>query len=146
MNPKIEIGEAVSRVENSVPDVDKRVVRRLEAGVHVVHQGDVYLHRVSDDHPRGEQIGKGLVQIALGTGSGARHMAEGDVEVFKGTTFPKGFRVPEWIDPAQMLGPVVVAKSRWNLPHPEHPHHELPAGTYQTTYQADWMTQRRVAD
>ena len=137
--------EAVRRVEATKPDVDVRVVRRIEIG-HAVQQGDVYLHRVADDFPRGEQIGAGSVQIALGEGNGARHMAEGPVRVFKGVSLPPGCGSPLDVHPSEITGPVVIADDTWSLTHPEHPHHSLPAGTYQTTYQYDPQTMRRVRD
>lgn len=39
-----------------------------------------------------------------------------------------------------------ILEERDQLTHPEHPHHPLPAGTYQTTYQVDFRTMRRVSD
>ena len=141
----MEILEAVKVIETAKPDVDIRIVRRIEIG-HAIHQGDVYLHRVADDFPRGEQIGAGSVQIALGTGNGARHMAEGTVRVFKGVQLPEWVKAPMDVQPGEITGPVVVADDTWNLTHPEHPHHCLPAGVYQTTYQYDPQTMRRVQD
>ena len=95
---------------------------------------------------RGEQIGKGCVQIALGTGNGARHVAEGAVKVYRGTKLPPGVTVPAGVSESEILGPVVVAEETFRITHPEHPHHRLPAGTYQTTYQIDMRTMRRVVD
>ncbi|MGD0656359.1 MAG: hypothetical protein ABSA16_18655 [Thermoguttaceae bacterium] len=141
----MEILEAVKHVEAAKPEIDIRVIRRIEIG-HAIQQGDVYLHRVPDNFPHGEQIGAESVQVALGTGNGARHMAEGAVKVYKGVRLPDTVRAPLNVQPHEVTGPVVVASDTWNLTHPEHPHHCLPAGTYQVTYQYDPMTMRRVQD
>ena len=136
---------AVKQVETAKPEIDVRVIRRIKIG-HAVQQGDVYCHRVADDFPRGEQIGADSVQIALGSGNGARHMAEGAVKVYNGVRLPDTVKAPMNVQPMEICGPVVVASDTWNLTHPEHPHHCLPAGTYQTTYQYDAQTMRRVQD
>jgi hypothetical protein len=139
------IRDAVGAVEGAQADAAVRVVRRLEIG-QVVQQGDVYLHRVAASHPPGRQLGVGSVQIALGTGNGARHMAEGAVRVFAGVRLPEGVKAPMDVRPEEILGPVIVADESWRLTHPEHPHHRLPAGCYQVTYQYDPQTMRRVQD
>ena len=137
--------EAVTKIKESPADENLRITRRIEIGS-VLQQGDVYIHRVADDHPRGKQIGKGCVQIALGTGNGARHMAEGAVECFEGVKLPPGVKAPMDVEDAEILGPVIVADETAILTHPEHPHHRYPKGTYQTTYQYDPHTMRRVVD
>jgi hypothetical protein len=136
---------AVKKIQEAVPDESLRITRRIEIG-HVLQQGDVYLHRVADDHPRGEEIGVGLVQVALGTGNGARHMAEGAVRVFAGEKLPAWCKAPMDVAAEEVTGPVVVAAEVWHLTHPEHPHHRIPPGVYQVTYQYDPRTMRRVVD
>lgn len=125
-----------------------RVLRRIEVG-QAIHQGDVYMHRVADDHPRGDELG--TCQVAVGDTQGSRHVAEGEVHVFAGVALPATFQRPAWIESDEQarsifLGPVVVADAPWCLTHPEHAHHRLPAGAYQVTYQADQMARARVAD
>lgn len=39
-----------------------------------------------------------------------------------------------------------VCGEEFVLTHPEHAHHQLPAGRYQVTYQADMVSMRAVAD
>ena len=136
---------AVKSIETAKHDPNLRITRRIEIGS-VIQQGDLYLHRVADAHPRGKQIGKGSVQIALGTGNGARHVADGAVEVFEGRALPPGVTPPMDVDQSEIMGPLVVASETWLLTHPEHPHHRLPAGCYQTTYQLDPQTMLRVQD
>lgn len=138
--------EAVKRVQQAPADVELRVTRRIEIG-HVIQQGDIYVHRVPDSHSRGELIGKGKVQIALGTGNGARHYAEGDdIEVYDGVSLPEWVTAPGGVDAKEITGPLIVASSKLLIPHPEHPHHQLPNGTYQVTYQYDPRTMKRVTD
>lgn len=137
--------ETIKAIQEAPADENMRITRRIEIG-HCVQQGDVYCFRVADDHQRGKQIGKGSVQIALGTGNGARHIAEGEVKVFTGVKLPECVTAPMHVEPGEITGPVVVATKAWHITHPEHPHHRLPAGTYQVCYQYDPRTMRRVAD
>ncbi len=138
------VTEEIKKIEDAKADIDIRVIRRIEIG-HAVHQGDVYIHRVADNHAMGKQIGKDSVQIALGIGNGARHMAEGPVKVFEGKCLPDGVGIVN-VDPEKLTGPCIVADDVWMLTHPEHAHHQLPAGVYQTTYQYDPKTMQRVRD
>lgn len=124
-------------------DPEVRILRRIEVG-RAIHQGDVYVHRVPDDYPRGKSWGS--KQVAIGDTQGSRHVAEGDVEVFETDRLPDTMsKIPRW-DADAYRGPVVVAKAPWRLTHPEHAHHQLPAGTYQVTYQMDARTRERVMD
>ena len=104
----------------------------------VVRQGDIYLHRVAAEHPRGEATQNR--QLAIGTTRGSRHVAEAPAEVYVGTTRP------EYCDERTLLGPVVVSRERIVVTHPEHAHYSLPAGTYQVTHQTDARTLARVQD
>jgi hypothetical protein len=108
-----------------------------------VHQGDVYLVRVRDGVlPYRKQLAKGR-QLAPGNNPGARHVIDPDAEV---TIYTEG--VSGAVDCAKhaLLGPLVVAESAFTLMHPEHGHMKLPAGTYQTLFQVDAVTGRRVLD
>lgn len=138
--------EAIKAIESHVHDPEVRIARRVEVGTVAIHQGDVYLTRVPDDHPRGALLG--TRQVAVGNSVGARHVAEGDgVQVFEGRQYPKGFKEPEGVREQAMLGPVVVVPEVMTLTHPEHAHHEVrQPGAYQVTYQLDWKTMRAVQD
>lgn len=131
--------EQIEAIQTAKPDTELRVCRRAEMGT-VLHQGDVYLHRVADDWPRGKELG--TRQVAVGSTVGARHIVEGDVVVLEGTTLPPG------MDPVpELLGPVVVVGGDSAvLTHPEHAHHQFPCGVWQVTYQLDLVTRQRVAD
>jgi hypothetical protein len=138
----LTIKDHVEKIASHHADTEVRVARRLEIGTRL-HQGDVYLHVVADDHPRGKKLG--TRQVAVGTTIGSRHIVVGDdVEVYEGKKLPPCFKVPEWCSERQMLGPVVVGTL--NLTHPEHAHHKAPCGTFQVTYQADYSTRQRVSD
>lgn len=140
----MEAQTAIEKVLKHPADAQVRVTRRIEIG-RAIQQGDVYLHRVADDHPRGALLG--TRKLAIGEGEGSHHIAEGEgVSVYAGVELPPGMREPDWVEPGSLLGPVVVVDDKLTLTHPVHPHHVLPAGTYQTTYQADFATRQRVLD
>lgn len=139
-----ELTQAIEAISQAPSDVKVRITRRIEVG-QAIHQGDVYVHRVPDFHPRGKPTGER--QVAVGTTVGARHVAEGEaVIVHEGRQYPEGFTAPPDMEENEMLGPVVKSTEAWTLTHPEHAHHRLPAGTYQVTYQLDPQTRRRVLD
>jgi hypothetical protein len=145
--------EAVEAISAAKPDVEVRVARRVEIGT-VLHQGDVYLHAVPADWPRGELLG--TRQVAVGTTVGSRHIAEGvDAKVYAGVRVPPS--VDAWLASnagnviedkdafrAALLGPVVTGMEC--LTHPEHAHHAAPDQTWQVTYQVDALTGQRVSD
>ena len=126
-------------------DSDIRIVRRMAVGS-AGHQGDVYYHALPANHPRGKLIATGKCQVALGTNMGARHVVEGELEVYEGVKLPNGVKAPMDVEATEILGPVVVAKGRWVLSHPEHAHHHICAGVVGFTYQYDPRTMRRVQD
>ena len=136
--------EAVKKIENAPADTEVRNVKKITVG-QAIQQGDIYIHRVSERHSRGKALGKNSVQVALGVGNGARHMACGKISVFEGCFLPNGVGIPD-VDASVLCGPVIVAEGPWMLTHPEHAHFAMPAGTYQTTYQYDPKTMRRVQD
>ncbi len=130
------------------PDAEVRICRRAVAGKTVLHQGDVYLHAVPKDWPRGEEIG--TRQVAVGTTVGSRHVAEGDgVTVCSGKKLPAYMSLPEGARVEDLLGPVVSGSGEpFVLTHPEHAHHQCPTADvdWQVTYQFNPATARRVQD
>ncbi len=143
MNTQKTADKAVAEVMAAKPDNEVRVCRRIEVGSNL-HQGDVYIHKVEDSHPRGSKTG--TRQVAVGNTVGARHIAVGKLEVFAGSILPAYMTPAQDVPVEAYLGPVVVADEDWTLEHPEHANHRLPAGTYQVTYQVDPVEQRRVLD
>ena len=132
--------QAYRHVEAEGKAKAKQEVRRLacmEIG-QVVRQGDIYIHRVADNHPRGPKAKSR--QLAIGSTQGSRHIAEAPAEVYEGTTRP------EWCAANTFLGPVVVCPEPCTIAHPEHAHVKLPKGTYMVTHQADWQSMHRVQD
>lgn len=124
--------DAAAKVSTEV-----RFIQSIEVGK-IVRQGDIYIHAVQASHPKGAKAQSR--QLAIGTTNGSRHMAESPSEVFEGTT------APEWCQRGTFLGPVVTAKERFTVSHPEHAHVSLPPGTYQICHQLDAATLQRVRD
>jgi hypothetical protein len=114
-----------------------RFIKKIEIG-QVIRQGDIYIHRVSEDHNHGTATKNR--QLAIGTSQGSRHILVGDCEIFEGTT------APEWCASNVFLGPFFKLKNRAVVEHPEHAYVDLPGGYYQITHQMDARTLRRVAD
>ena len=133
------IDEAVTTITETAKTVNTQEIRHIESMEisQVVRQGDVYLHRVKDKHKRGAI--RTSRQLAPGVTMGSRHVAEGDVTIYEGTTDPPKTTRLE-------IGPVIVALDRFTVTHPEHAHYSLPSGTYQVTYQLDPRTNQRVQD
>lgn len=129
------ITEVLEQIERAPANAEVRLIESIEVG-QVVRQGDIYIHRVDDAHPRGKVTQNR--QLAIGTTQGSRHVAESG-SVFAGTT------APSWA-PAALLGPCVESTERIQISHPEHAHIDLPRGTYQITHQMDARTLERVAD
>lgn len=115
---------------------DKRAVVEIAIGK-VVRQGDIYIHRVPNDHERGLELK--TRQLALGESMGSRHIAEAPAKVCEGT------EAPDWAR-TELLGPCIVSDLPFTISHPEHAHIHLPAGVYQVTHQMDARTKKRVID
>lgn len=110
---------------------DERFVRTMQIG-DVARQGDIYIERVDDGYERGGEIADR--QLAPGNSKGSRHVVCDGPQVFEARS----------TDP--LHGPVIVAKERFTVAHPEHADVSLPSGTYRVGYQLDPRTMRRVAD
>lgn len=141
METKIkDASEAHAEIErlakaNARPEV--RFIKEIAVG-QIVRQGDIYIHRVNEDHASGKEMKSR--QLALGNSQGSRHIAESPAKILEGTT------LPEWCDRRTFLGPLVKAEKRFTITHPEHAHVSLPKGTYQVTHQMDARTMDRVQD
>lgn len=125
---------------------------------HIAHQGDVYVIKIEKKPaPWSTETTNESRQIALGATIGSRHLAEGEVHVFWPENREQAAEfvtriIPEYVHKLGVagalacVGPIVVASATWTLTHPEHAHHELPAGVYLTAYQLDRLTMREVRD
>lgn len=121
--------------EKAVQEI--RTIKDIEIGKSV-RQGDIYIHRIADDHPHGKASKSR--QLAIGNTPGSRHIAEAPSKVFAGV------KAPDYCRQGTFLGPLVVSTERFTVSHPEHAHVSLPAGAYQVTHQMDAMTMQRVKD
>lgn len=130
--------EALQKIEECAESAcqDVRDIKRMAIGA-VVRQGDIYIHRVADNHAHGKSAKHN--QLAEGSTMNSRHMAESPAKVFDGTTAPKDCTTI-------LLGPCVVSDKPFTVSHPEHAHINLPAGIYQVTHQMDARTLGRVRD
>lgn len=127
--------EVLGKIEQeaAVSSPECRVIKSIKIG-DAVRQGDIYIRRVDPKHAKGGLLK--TLQLAPGSNSGSRHCVEG-AECYAGAD--------EKINNA-VRGPVIVAKDRFKVTHPEHAHFDLPKGTYQVTYQLDARTLQRVRD
>ena len=131
--------EVLAQIRAEAAEANTQEPRRFETVETdwVGRQGDLYIHRVVDGHPRGQTFGSR--QLVRGVTTGSRHEAQGKLQVFEGTALP-----PE--APRALIGPLIVAEERFKITHPEHATFDLPAGTYQVTHQRDARTGGRVED
>lgn len=134
-----EAQEIVEREAKENATSSIRRIEKMEVGK-VVRQGDIYIHRVDDGHPKGALASSR--QLVRGRSNGSRHVAEAPAEVYAGELAPLWYN--RRLTP--LLGPCIVSPDRFVITHPEHAHVELPAGTYQITYQADARTNAQVVD
>jgi hypothetical protein len=105
----------------------------------VVRQGDIYIHRVADNHKHGKEIKNH--QLAMGITLGSRHIADENFTIYQGTT------LPEWVDRGHFLGPCIQNTRDTSLvEHPEHANVALGKGLFQVTIQIDIRTLSRVND
>lgn|SRR3990167_3690141 len=134
--------EAMKKIEEKAKELNRnevRVVKNLPIGK-AIRQGDLYVHRVADNHPIGDQLK--IRQIADGFTMGARHILKGDVKVYEGKALPK------YVNSRWPVGYAFrVGSEGAVLTHPEHAHIDLcDEGLYQVTHQMDIRTMQRVSD
>ena len=127
-----DLKEAIRKVDEAKADESVRETKAISVG-EAIHQGDVYVHRMKDDYQVGNLIKEGDTQIVKGTTLGSRHFACGNISVFESLAAPEWLKVPQTVDWSQLVGPVVDAKEKWILKHPEHSNHVLPAGRFPTS-------------
>ncbi len=132
--------EAMKMIEEGLelnsPEI--RVIKSCEIG-EGYRQGDIYVYRVADNHPHGKKVGSH--KLAIGEGMGSNHFAEGEIELFEGTTLPSFLRA------GTFLGPLIKAPKGFKNTHPKHAHcHMEQGGTFQVVHQLDARTLARVRD
>jgi len=136
----METMEIMQRVkegaELNTPEI--RIIKKCEIG-QGYRQGDIYVYRVADDHKHGKKVGSH--KLAIGEGEGSNHFAEGEIELFEGTT------LPSFLAPGTFLGPLIKAPKGFLNTHPRHAHCKMEqGGTFQTVHQVDARTLQRVRD
>ena len=136
MQNAVEILKKVEKEAKEKAIQDVRYIGTIYPG-QVIRQGDIYLLCVEKSHPVGEQTLNR--QLAPGNSMGSRHCIEGNVNLYIGV------KAPEWCK-SNLVGPVIVARERFKLVHPEHAHFDMPAGYFQTIYQLDPRTMMRVEE
>lgn len=108
-----------------------------------VRQGDVYLTRVSPNHPHGPQIKDH--QLAAGETLGSRHIVDDTTKIYRGTT-----HVKQWLklgpNDRVLIAPFIESYQEIHIKHPQHGDYFLPAGSYQCSIQMDAKTFGRVMD
>lgn len=119
---------------------ETRVVTQIAVG-EFARQGDVYLTRIKarnkDWKPSQNR------QLAPGTSPGSRHVVTKGPRLYVSAELsPREQRG----NVVRLLGPQIVAKEPFTVEHPEHAHITLPAGTYQCSYQLDYVRQEAVRD
>lgn len=116
-----------------------RIIKTIEIGK-AIRQGDLYIHRVSDNHPVGETLD--IRKIADGTSIGSRHILIGDVVVYQGA------KLPSYVNDRYPLGYTFdVGNEGATITHPEHAHIDICVkGRYVVTHQMDMLTMKRVCD
>jgi hypothetical protein len=135
----MNVVETLTKIEKDAKSNHVKEVRYVEAIIigHVIRQGDIYVHRVSDDHARGQKLK--TQQLVRGVTMGSRHVAESPAKLYEGV------QAPAWAARA-LVGPVIVSEGRFKVSHPEHAWLDLPPGVYQVTLQMDARTNQAVQD
>lgn len=120
----------------------------------IIRQGDIYIHFVGKDHPKGA-IRKDH-QLAPGFSKGSRHVADKSVEVFDGVRAPESWRKKMQANfptlrievmEKELIGPRLHFKERALITHPEHADISIPAGSdCQVIYQLNPRTMKRSQD
>lgn len=114
-------------------------------------QGDLYIFKVDDKHPVGQELDRR--QLADGESIGQRHVIlGGEFKIYRGVKAPKlpdGFGEINPLNVKAGLGYVFDIKKLDDCRngHPEHTHFVFTQkGRYQVMHQTDMQTLRRVAD
>lgn len=102
-------------------------------------QGDLYILCLKKVPDGAERDGNAMAQLAPGATQGSRHC------VVAGHLKSVTFYTRK--NPTALDGPILDAKQRFTIEHPEHGHVDLPAGVYSIHYQRQFAEElKRVAD
>ena len=125
MSTTTEAAKAIEEINRSATmhTNERRMARTMPPGKHL-RQGDVYIIALAREPTHGKVTTDR--QLAEGTTKGSRHIAEGELTLYE----PSGGD--------RLAGPVIHARERWNLAHPEHADFSIPSGWYQCRFQRDF--------
>jgi hypothetical protein len=140
MTETLTIDKLIEKIENEAETTKvakDRYFPLMNVG-EIVRQGDIYIHKVEDKHPHGDE--RSDRQLAQGFSQGSRHIAESPCRVYEGTT-PAKSSVGQ-----VFLGPFIQSDCEFTISHPQHANVTLGAGSYQVTHQLDIKTLKRVID
>lgn len=106
-------------------------------------QGDLYIHRVADNHPVGDELKRD--KIADGVSLGSTHHLLGSFKVYKGVKAPDYIKSEAHLSAG--IGYAFDAEEDCVNVHMEHDHFCFKnKGRYQVTHQLDLKTMQRVLD
>lgn len=155
MNSVIEIVNKIKEI--AISNQNNPVLRVIQVPVmkpgYCYRQGDLYIFKVDDGHPVGEQLD--IRQLAEGTSIGQRHVLLGNFKVYKGTTLPKlakgKFKDLNIRSGALGYAFDVLPSESGELDtrngHPEHAHFVFnQTGRFQVWHQMDFQTLERTKD
>ena len=128
---KPTVHDVLQKIEREAREAtsEVRFVRTVQHGDEI-RQGDVYLYAIETPETDWQALGAHALdslQLAPGTSPGARHIIEGDAIAYAPMS---GADV--------LTGPMLHARNRVMLTHPEHADISLPAGHYLVRYQRDF--------
>lgn len=151
MNNVIDVIEKIQeKAKENGANKELRVVEvpELKNG-ECYRQGDLYIFKVPNDHPVGQELDRR--QLADGESIGQRHVVLGEFKIYQGVKapeLPKGYgRISDLHIKASLGYAFDIHEVGSRNGHPEHSHFVFSqCGRYQVLHQTDLQTLRRVAD
>ena len=128
----METMEVMRKSAEKINHRELRTVPEMAIGK-AIRQGDIYVRKV-EKVPDHFTVETHKLQLVAGSTKGSQHFVA------------KTPSLKIWIDPNNkdaLAGPCIVSRERVDIKHPEHACFNLPAGTYQITYQRDFAYEER---
>lgn len=135
----VDILKQVEETAETHKVAEERDARMMPVG-RVFRQGDLYIHRVTENFPHGPFTPNR--QLVDGTSKGSRHVAELPAKCYLGVKHPTS----QMLNRSQAIGPLIHSEEEFVISHPEHSDVRLSGGWYQITHQMDPNTLIRVMD
>lgn len=139
----IEVVKQVKEIAKKNSDrISSQKTRMVTKNVNCFRQGDLYIFRVSNDYPVGNELKRD--KIADGVSLGSTHILLGDFKVYE------GIKAPDCVmsEHARVgLGYAFDAKDNTVLTHQEHDHFcFVDGGRFQVMHQIDMRTLQKARD